>query len=62
MNNQNISKYISDSEARFGAKGKNNIWLGYKRHLSVDMSNGLINKDGSDYILLTNRRGDYKNE
>ena len=44
MNNKNVSKYSPDSEARFGAKGKNKIWLGYKRHLSVDMSNGLINK------------------
>ena len=44
MNNNNVSKYSSDPEARFGAKGKNKIWLGYKRHISVDMSNGLINK------------------
>lgn len=44
MNNKNVSNYTSDPEARFGAKGKNKIWLGYKRHLSVDMSNGLINK------------------
>jgi len=44
MNNKNIDKYSSDKEARFGCKGKNKIWLGYKRHVSVDMSNGLINK------------------
>lgn len=44
MNNKNVSNYSPDPEARFGAKGKNKIWLGYKRHLSVDMSNGLINK------------------
>jgi len=44
MNNNNVSKYLSDPEARFGAKGKNKIWLVYKRHISVDMSNGLINK------------------
>jgi len=44
MNNKNVSQYLSDPEARFGAKGKNKIWLGYKRHLSVDMSFGLINK------------------
>jgi len=44
MNNKNVSNYLRDSEAKFGAKGKNKIWLGYKRHLSVDMSNGLINK------------------
>jgi IS5 family transposase len=44
MNNKNVSKYLTDPEARFGAKGKNKIWIGYKRHLSVDMSSGLINK------------------
>ena len=44
MNNKNIAKYSSDPEARYGAKGKNKIWCGYKRHTSVDMTNGLINK------------------
>jgi len=44
MNNKNINNYCSDPEARYGAKGKNKIWCGYKRHASVDMSHGLINK------------------
>lgn len=44
MNNRNVSSYCSDPEARFGCKGKRNIWLGYKRHVSVDMTKGLINK------------------
>lgn len=44
MNNKNVSNYSPDPEARFGAKGKNKIWLGYKRHVSVDMTHGLINK------------------
>lgn len=44
MNNRNIDKYSSDPEARYGVKGKNKIWCGYKRHASVGMSNGLINK------------------
>ena len=37
MNNKNVSNYSSDSDARYGAKGKNDIWFGYKRHLGVDM-------------------------
>jgi IS5 family transposase len=42
MNNQNASNYTSDPEARYGCKGKNRIWFGYKRHVSVDMTYGLI--------------------
>ena len=43
LNNRNVGKYSSDSDARFGCKGKDKFWFGYKRHLSVDMSHGLIN-------------------
>ena len=35
---------IADNQARFGCKGKNKHWYGYKRHVSVDMQSGLINK------------------
>ena len=31
-------------EARIGCKGKKKYWYGYKKHVSVDMKNGLINK------------------
>ena len=44
MNNSNLSDYSSDPDARFGVKGKNDIWLGYKRHVSVDASQGIITK------------------
>lgn len=44
MNNKNIVNYSSDPDARYGAKGKNDIWLGYKRHVGVDMHQGLISK------------------
>lgn len=44
MNNKNAKNYCSDPDARYGAKGKNDIWLGYKRHLGVDMNQGLISK------------------
>jgi len=42
MNNQNVEKYSSDSDARFGCKGKNKHWFGYKRHHQVDMSQGIV--------------------
>lgn len=42
LNNQNIQNYSADKDARFGCKGKNKFWFGYKKHLSVDMGSGLI--------------------
>lgn len=42
LNNSNISGYSADPDARFGCKGKNKFWFGYKRHLCVDMRQGLI--------------------
>lgn len=42
LNNQNVKDYASDPDARWGSKGKNKIWFGYKRHHRVDMRHGLI--------------------
>jgi IS5 family transposase len=44
LNNQNVKNYAADSDARWGAKSKTNIWFGYKRHHNVDMRYGLIDK------------------
>lgn len=44
MNNRNCSKYSSDPEARFGIKGKEKIWVGFKRHVCVDMKQGFITR------------------
>ncbi len=44
LNNENVEKYSSDKDARFGCNGKNKFWYGYKRHNSTDMSSGLIKK------------------
>jgi transposase, IS5 family len=44
LNNDNVSKYSADKDARFGCKGKDKFWFGYKRHVSVDMGSGLIDK------------------
>lgn len=42
LNNQNVTDYAADKDARWGAKGKNKIWFGYKRHHAVDMRYGLV--------------------
>ena len=44
LNNVVVSKYAADKDAKWGAKGKNKIWFGYKRHVAVDMRHGLIRK------------------
>lgn len=44
LNNQNVTNYAADKDARWGAKSKTNIWFGYKRHHNVDMRHGLIDK------------------
>ncbi len=38
-----------DKNARFGAKSKKKFWHGYKKHVSVDMQSGMINK-----VAITN--------
>ena len=44
LKNTIINKYTADKQAKWGAKSKNSIWFGYKRHNPVDMRYGLINK------------------
>jgi IS5 family transposase len=42
LNNENVGDYSADKDARFGCKGKDKFWYGYKAHASVDMGSGLI--------------------
>lgn len=42
LNNANVTRFASDKDARWGAKSKDKIWFGYKRHNAVDMRHGLI--------------------
>jgi IS5 family transposase len=44
VNNRNVQQFAADSQARFGAKGKNKHWFGYKRNQCVDMKQGLVTK------------------
>lgn len=44
LNNEVLPKVAYDKDAKLGCKGKDKFWYGYKRHLSVDMQSGLINK------------------
>lgn len=43
-NNDLLPKVAADPQARIGCRGKKKYWYGYKKHVSVDMQSGLINK------------------
>lgn len=57
FNNMVAGKYARDKEARFGCKGKNKFWFGHKRHVSVDMTNGLINKTAVTSANVPDHKG-----
>lgn len=44
LNNEVLPKIAKDKQAKFGCKGGSKYWYGYKKHVSVDMQSGMINK------------------
>lgn len=44
LNNEVLPKVACDKQARIGCKGKDKFWYGFKKHVSVDMQSGMINK------------------
>ena len=57
LNNKNVSKLAVDKDARFGAKSKNKFWYGYKKHVSVDMQSGMINKVAITHANVIDSKG-----
>lgn len=57
FNNKTADKVATDKQARFGNKGKSKFWYGYKRHASVDMQSGLINKVAATPANVTDAQG-----
>lgn len=57
LNNQTLPKVAKDKQARFGCKGGNKFWYGYKEHVSVDMQSGLINKIAITPANVTDAKG-----
>ncbi len=57
LNNETLPKVAVDKQARIGCKGKNKYWYGYKKHVSVDMQSGLINKIAITPANVTDARG-----
>lgn len=57
LNNEVLPKVAFDKQAKIGCKGKKKYWYGYKRHASVDMQTGLINKIATTPANLTDAQG-----
>jgi len=57
LNNEVLPKVAHDKQARIGCKGGNKFWYGYKKHVSVDMQSGLINKVAITPANVTDSQG-----
>ena len=57
LNNKTLPKVAYDKDARIGCKGKDKFWYGYKKHESVDMPSGFINKVAVTAANLTDGKG-----
>ena len=57
LNNESLPKVAHDKQARIGCKGKEKYWYGYKKHTSVDMQSGLINKVAVKPANVTDSKG-----
>lgn len=57
LNNKTLAKVAKDKQAKIGCKGSNKYWYGYKKHKSVDMQSGLINKVAVTPANVTDNKG-----
>ena len=60
LNNETLPKVAFDKQAKIGCKGKDKYWYGFKKHASVDMQSGLINKVAITPANVPDAKG-YKN-
>ncbi len=57
LNNDVLPKVAHDKQARIGCKNGSKFWYGYKKHVSVDMQSGLINKVAVTPANVTDAKG-----
>ena len=50
-------KQLWIKKLEIGAKGKNKFWYAYKKHVSVDMRSGLLNKVAITPANVTDAKG-----
>ena len=57
LNNEVLPEVAHDKLVRIGSKGKNKYWYGYKKHISMDMQSGMINKVAITPANITDAQG-----
>ena len=57
LNNEVLPRVARDKQAKIGCKGGNKFWYGYKKHVSVDIQSGMINKVAVTSDNLTDAKG-----
>lgn len=57
LNNKSLPKVSNDKHARIGCKGGDKFWYGYKKHVSLDMQSGMINKVAVTPANVTDAKG-----
>lgn len=57
LNNKTLPEVAHDKQARIGCKGGSKFWYGYKKHVSVDIQSGMINKVAVTPANLTDAKG-----
>jgi IS5 family transposase len=57
LNNEVLPKVARDKQAKIGCKGGSKFWYGYKKHVSVDIQSGMINKVAVTPANLTDAKG-----
>ena len=57
LNNETLPKVAKDKQAKIGCTGGSKYWYGYKKHKSVDMQSGLINKVAVTPANVTDNKG-----
>jgi len=57
MNNETLPNVAKDKQAKIGCKGGSKFWYGYKKHVSVDIQSGMINKVAVTPANLTDSQG-----
>ena len=57
LNNETLPEVTHDKQAKIGCKGGSKFWYGYKKHVSVDMQSGLINKVAITSANITDAKG-----
>ncbi len=57
LNNEVLPKVVRDKQAKIGCKSGSKFWYGYKKHVSVDIQSGMINKVAITPANLTDANG-----